>query len=168
MRCVAFWKLALNSDENMLKRRSLRNIFLGDMIFFVSPVEKEESCASAYQNEYFHRNLIYRIHRGINAMIFWRRNFAFLSRARAPGKRCQNSKIFFIRRKLAIRKIKIWVSRRCDFPFQRPGFFRAVPSPQFCFFSFKKIHQWICLQTDKVFFRSSYLGYILKIENCLI
>ena len=130
MRCVAFWKLALNSDENMLKRRSLRNIFLGDMIFFVSPVEKEESCASAYQNEYFHRNLIYRIHRGINAMIFWRRNFAFLSRARAPGKRCQNSKIFFIRRKLAIRKIKIWVSRRCDFPFQRPGFFRAVPSPQ--------------------------------------
>lgn len=34
MRCVAFWKLALNSDENMLKRRSLRNIFLGDMIFF--------------------------------------------------------------------------------------------------------------------------------------
>ena len=41
---------------------------------------------------------------------------------------------FLSERKLAIRKIKIWVSRRCDFPFQRPGFFRAVPSPQFCFF----------------------------------
>ena len=46
----------------------------------------------------------------------------------------RTAKIFFIRRKLAIRKIKIWISRRCDFPFQRPGFFRAVPSPQFCFF----------------------------------